>query len=311
MPQSRTGEIVRIDVQSGAKTVIATVRPGIDNLAFAADDRLFISHFVDGGVAEVATDGSSAERVLVPAGFVGPWGLVYDEAGTLYVADGLSLAAVSAAGEVTRLGGALDARFPGFVRAIAAGAPGELLLTTARGDVVRYCIAERSFTTPGQKLHQLYGLAAAEDGTIVVAEASRGVLLRVDDAGQVSTLATDLSQPCDVVAAGDGTFLVSETGAGRVITVDAEGHVAPICSGFTKPKGLALYHDGSILVLDHGTNELCAVDLHTQQQHVLASHLPVGATGAMDFPGGLAVSRDGTIYIAGDGDGSILTLRRV
>ncbi|MEE9148201.1 MAG: hypothetical protein V3U27_12470, partial [Candidatus Tectomicrobia bacterium] len=70
-------------------------------------------------------------------------------------------------------------------------------------------------------------------------------------------------------------------------------------SGFTKPKGLALYHDGSILVLDHGTNELCAVDLHTKQQHVLASHLPVGATGAMDFPGGLAVSRDGTIYIAG------------
>jgi hypothetical protein len=31
----------------------------------------------------------------------------------------------------------------------------------------------------------------------------------------------------------------------------------------------------------------------------------------MDFSGGLAVGGDGVIYIAGDGEGSILMLRRV
>jgi len=31
----------------------------------------------------------------------------------------------------------------------------------------------------------------------------------------------------------------------------------------------------------------------------------------MDFPGGLAVGSEGTIYIAGDGEGSVLMLRRV
>jgi hypothetical protein len=29
----------------------------------------------------------------------------------------------------------------------------------------------------------------------------------------------------------------------------------------------------------------------------------------MDFSGGLAVGQDGTIYIAGDGEGSVLALR--
>ena len=44
--QAASGEVTRIDIQSGEKTVVANVRPGIDNLAFADDNRLFISHFV-------------------------------------------------------------------------------------------------------------------------------------------------------------------------------------------------------------------------------------------------------------------------
>ena len=105
-----------------------------------------MSHFVDGGVSEVATDGSNAERVLVPGGLVGPWGLACAENGGLYIADGLSLATLSAAGEVGRLGGLLDNSFPGFVRGMAAGASGELLLATMTGDVVRYNPEALSFS---------------------------------------------------------------------------------------------------------------------------------------------------------------------
>lgn len=309
VPQSRSGEIVRIDVQSGTKTVIARVRPGIDNLAFSADDRLFISHFIDGGVAEVATAGNHDERLLVPAGFVGPWGVVCDASGTVIVGDGLSLATIAPSGDVVRLGGILDERFPGFIRGIAAGKPGELLITTARGDVVRYVVSERSFTMPAKRLQPLYGIAHAVDDTVVVAGIDSGSILRVDHAGQVTTVAAGLSKPCDVVAAGDGSFFVSELDNGRIVTVDAHGHVSQLLDGLSKPKGMARYQ-GSLLVLDHGTRDLHAMDLQTKQQQVLAWHLPIGAAGPMDFPGGLAVGRDGTIYIAGDGEGSMLTLRR-
>ncbi|HJY84178.1 MAG TPA: gluconolaconase [Candidatus Binatia bacterium] len=315
VPQAGTGEVVRIDVQSGAQTVIAKVRPGIDNLAVSQDNRLFISHFVDGGVAEVATDGSNTERVLVPGGFVGPWGVACGSAGQLYVNDGLSLAVLSPTKEISRLGGLLDNSFPGFVRSLAPGAPGELWLTTITGDVVQYFPDGRPFKMLIRKLQQPYGLAAVTVGSVVVAEAGSGRLLRVDAAGQVSTVTSDLSQPCEVVAANDGTLFVSELGKGRIVRVDSAGAVVPVIDGLDKPKGLAL-RQNALLVLDRGTKELRAVDLATGQPQLLASHLPVGdpahtSRGPMDFSGGLAVGSDGAIYIAGDGEGSILTLRSV
>lgn len=71
-PQAGNGEVAKIDPATGRWQVIARVRPGIDNLTIDRTGRLFLSHYVDGGVAEVSTDGSSRERVLVPPGWVGP-----------------------------------------------------------------------------------------------------------------------------------------------------------------------------------------------------------------------------------------------
>lgn len=309
MPQSCTGEIVRIDVQSGAKTVIAKVRPGIDNLAFTADNRMFISHFIDGDVAEVATDGSDAERVLVSSGFVGPWGLAVATSGELYVGDGLSLATVSKTGAVIRLGGLLDERFPGFIRGIAAGQPGELLITTARGDAVRYRVQSRTFSMLSKRLQPLYGIAPAGDTAVVVAGVESGSLLRITDAGEVSTVATGLSEPSDILPAADGTYLVTEMGRGRVVAVDRQGRLEALMNGLSRPKGMAFYQS-RLLVLDVGDQILHAVDVKTRQRETLASALPIGAKGPMDFPSGLAVLPDGTICIAADGEGSLLTLTR-
>ncbi len=309
VPQSRNGEIVRVDVQSGAKTVIAKVRPGIDNLAFETDDRMFVSHFIDGGVAEVAADGSDAERVLVPSRFVGPWGVAVDRRGELYIGDGLSLAVVSEAGVVTRLGGLLDERFPGFIQGLAVGNPGELLITTARGDVVRYQVHDRSFTMLAKRLQPLYGIAPVGETAVVVAGVDSGSLLHITDAGEVTTVGTGLSRPSDVLPAADGTFFVSEMGTGRVVSVDGQGQIRPVISGLSTPKGLA-FDQGRLLVLDIGHRSLVTVNLETGKQETLASALPIGARGPMDFPGGLAVKPDGTICIAADGEGSILAMRR-
>lgn len=315
VPQAGTGEVVRIDIQSGAKTVIAKVRPGIDNLAFSPENRLFISHFIDGSVTEVATDGSNAVRTVVPQGFVGPWGVVCGEGGSLYVADGLSLAVISPTREVSRLGGLLDNSFPGFVRGLAVGTPGELWITTVNGDVVQYFPDGRPFTTLVRKLQQPYGLVRDTNGTVVVTEAGTGKVLRVAANGQIATITSGLSQPRDVVAASDGTLFVSEMGKGRVIKLDADGTVSSVVDGLATPKGIAL-RGGTLLILDPGTKELRAVTLANGQQQILASELPIGdppglSRGPMDFSGGLAVGDDGTIYIAGDGEGSVLTLRRV
>ncbi len=312
VPQAGNGEVVRIDIQNGSKTVIAKVRPGIDNLAFSPDNRLFISHFVDGGVAEVATDGSNTEHVLAPGGLVGPWGIACGPAGQLYLNDGLSLAVLSATKQTSRLGGLLDNSFPGMARSLAVGAPGELLLTTLTGDVVQYFPDGRPFNMLVRKLKDPYGVARLADGSVAIAEAGTGKLLRVDATGQTSTLAEGLAKPCELAAANDGSLFFSELGQGRVGKVAPNGAVSTVLDGLDKPKGLALRQD-SLLVLDRGLKELRAVNLTTGQKQTLAFSLPVGdppgcSRGPMDFSGGLAVGQDGVIYIAADGEGSVLTV---
>ncbi|MGE0823384.1 MAG: gluconolaconase [Candidatus Binatia bacterium] len=314
VPQAGNGEIVCIDVQSGTKTVIAKVRPGIDNLAVSPDNRLFISHFVDGGVAEVDTDGSNAERLLVPSGLVGPWGIACGDAGQLYLNDGLSLAVLSPAKQIGRLGGLLDNSFPGFVRSLAAGAPGEVWLTTIAGDVVQYFPDGRPFKLVARKLKNPYGLARLADGTVAVAEAGTGKLLRINSSGNQSVIAEGFSRPCEVVAHNETLFL-SELGNGRIVSIDQAGKATPVIDGLDMPKGLAV-HNGSLLVLDRGTKELRSVDPATGASNVIAHHLPIGdppgcSRGPMDFSGGLAVGADGAIYIAGDGEGSVLMLRQL
>ncbi len=88
-----------------------------------------------------------------------------------------------------------------------------------------------------------------------------------------------------------------------------QGRLETLMNGLSRPKGMAFYQS-RLLVLDVGDQILHAVDVKTRQRETLASALPIGAKGPMDFPGGLAVLPDGTICIAADGEGSLLTLTR-
>lgn len=309
VPQAETGEIVRIDVQSGRKTLLAKVRPGIDNLAFDAAGRLFVSHFVDGGVAEVAMDGSNRERVLVAPGFVGPFGLAAAPDGRLHVVDGLSLAELTPEGAVRRGHHALDARSPGFVRGIACDATGMLWLSTARGDVWHSRADGTGFARCAEKVRPLAGIAAAPGGGAAVAAPRTGELLHVDRRGAIATLASGLAGPCDVESAGERGFFVSELARGRVTCVDRTGALSPLADGFEQPRGLARRGD-ELLVLDCGARTLTALRLADGSRRVLASALPVGAKGPVSFPGGVAVAeRDGAIYVAADREGTVLRLR--
>lgn len=320
--QAGNGEIVKIDIQSGAKTMIAKVRPGIDNFTVDANNRLFISHFVDGGVAEILSDGQ--ERVLVAAGFLGPWGLAVGGDNTVYAGDGGSLAAIASDGRRSRPGMLLDEGFPGFVRGLTAGPGGSLYVTTSAGNVASYHPDTRASQTFATGLNELLGITCAPDGSCVVAEAGAGRLLKINAKGEVTVLASGLGRPAGVVVADNGACCVSEESTGRVVQVN--GGTTTVLDGLQKPQGLAL-SGGQLFVLDVGSKELIAFSLSTKQRQTLATNLPVGAPpgitpkplmGVPDLiPGplspfaGLTVGADGAIYIAGDGEGSVLTLKKV
>jgi hypothetical protein len=267
-------------------------------------------------------DGSNRERVLVQPGWVGPWGIAATPSGTAYLVDGLSLASLSPAGQVARIGGPLDKSAPRFVRALASTATGQVLMTTARGDVLLYDAHTEKARPLAEKLGQLKGVCEGANGEVFVVRADRGAaadgkgsILRIDAKGQVMPLVQNLSAPSDVAVWRD-YCLVSETGARRLIAIDKDGTVTVVRDGLQNPRGMTILGD-TLYLLDRGSRSLWSLTLTADLQDPairandtqIATRLPVGAHCPLDFAGGLCASHDGGLLIAADGEGSVLSLR--
>ncbi len=67
------GEVLRVDTETGDKEVIATIMPGLDNLAFDSQDRLFVSHAQDGSIFEVLPGGTTP--TVSKGGMIAPGGV--------------------------------------------------------------------------------------------------------------------------------------------------------------------------------------------------------------------------------------------
>ena len=318
--QGRTGEILSFDIQNGNRTVLATVRAGLDNLALTNDDRLFVSHFTDGGVAEILANGN--ERRLVPPGFLGPMGLAVASDGVLYAADGISMAAVGRDGACRRVGMLFDGQFPGFVRGLAAGANGTVVASTSAGDVTTYHPTTHEMTENMKGLTELYGVAVTPSGAIIIAEGGEGDVLMVSGT-EVKVAARGLGRPTGVAAASDGSCYVCEANNGRVVHLN--GGTEMVLDGLKEPQGILLNGD-DLYIVDAAARELVGFSLKTRKRETIASNLPVGAApgvvpkvlagiaGLLPGPlrpfAGIAADSSGTIYVAADGEGSVLALTR-
>lgn len=318
--QAASGQVLRIDPRTGHHTVLAQLNPGLDNCTFVGE-RLFVSNF-SGEITEIAGGGDIT--TVLPGGLNWPLDLTVDGAGTLYVADGTYFYAVGdnprLQGRLQTLGMLFSPGYPGFVRGVAAVGPGEFVVTTSGGQVSRYLPAQSRNEVLADGFDQLYGVAVGSAG-VVVTEFGTGRVLGVR-AGTVEVLAAGLAGPVGIaVADGHGTYLVAESGAGRVVRVSASG-TETVVDGLGRPQGILVSGD-LLYVVDAGTREVLAVDLDTGTRHTIASGLPIGPPpgvvpkplkGMPPFSGpqgpfaGIARGRDGTLFLAADGDGSVLAL---
>ena len=89
-----------------------------------------------------------------------------------------------------------------------------------------------------------------------------------------------------------------------------------------KPHGIAVHGD-TLFIIDVGSKDLLTLDTATGAVRSLAENLPVGAppgvvpvplqaignlSGPMTSFAGITVGADGVVYVAGDGEGSVLVL---
>jgi sugar lactone lactonase YvrE len=316
--QVQTGEVLRIDPRTGDRRVLAALDPGLDNLTFVGD-RLFVSHFT-GRITEILGGGESRE--LLRGGLNWPLDLAIGGDGQLYVADGTSLFVLPSGGELRSVAMLFTPGYPGFLRGLAPAPGGGFVVTTSGGQVALYLPWDNKSEVLAEGFDQLYGVAIAPGGAIVVAELGAGRVLSIQS-GEVEVLGAGLRDPLGVAIGPDGTCLVSEAGAGRVVELTGAG-VEIVLDGLQQPQGI-LVREGQLYVVDAGAKALIAFDMERRARRTIATGLPVGAPhgvipkplrGLPPFSGpqgpfaGIAAGPDGTLYLSADAEGSVLALRQ-
>jgi len=101
---------------------------------------------------------------------------------------------------------------------------------------------------------------------------------------------------------------------GQVVRVDVgSGDKTIVAQGFVMPEGMDMAPDGRLIVAEVGKARIVSVDPADGSIAVLADGLPIGAPAAAgtpptSLPTGIAVSRDGSIFVTSDIENAILKL---
>lgn len=316
--QVASGQVLKIDPRTGAQEVLADVGAGLDNVAFVGG-RTFVSH-ITGSIHEILAPGKI--RALVEKGFEWPMGIGVTSDGTVCAADGMFAYTVKAGVGAEQVGTLFWPGYPGFMRGVAIDANSAWVVTTANGTVARW--------SPGQEQQLLthsieipMGVAIAPSGAIIFTDAGAGRLLSVSAAGgEVTELARGLDKPSGVAVGPDGAVYVSLTDKGGVAKISG-GRAETAIDGLGRPEGLCI-RGGKLYVVDTLNKTVVELDLGSGARRTIAENLPVGTPpgvapqrlgGVGDMCGpmwtftGIAAGPDGTIYVSGDAEGSVLALK--
>jgi sugar lactone lactonase YvrE len=304
------GQVVRLD--GAEQSVVAQLTPGLDNLAFDADDRLFVSSFVDGFVAEVV--GRDALRTLSLGGLSMPGG-VAAVGGTLFVADVFSLRRFDLASGNE---GPIVRDVPGFSAlgtVLSLQADGaELVMSSWNDRDIRIFdpAADTRSAKFGGRGRPIDALRFGDE--IVYTEFDRGTVT------SFALSAPDIEAErfySDALPAGlagaDGDLFVAEHRSGRVLKLAEGGRwlaaPAKVADGLEGPEGM-LVRDGVLYVVEAATGSLARIDLRDGMVRRIASGLAVGTAPQAPVPqtwifSGITADDAGRLYVGGERDNLI------
>lgn len=162
-------------------------------------------------------------------------------------------------------------------------------------------------------LGKLSGLAITSIGEIIIADYDNSRLIRLDIMNQFSRYVGDfgygrgaLLNPEGLAVDGKGRCYVADGGNGRIAAYDANGNfigeMRP--DSLTAPSAVAVSPDGIIWTADRESSSVLALSLAGE----VLLHWGSPGTGEYTFSdiAGLAVSREGRLYLADRGNDRIL-----
>jgi len=307
------GEVVRIG-GDGGREVVARIESGLDNLAFDASDRLYVSSFTDSFIVEVLSPDEN--RIVLGGGLSMPGGLALiggGDAARLVVADFFALRQLDpASGEelsVTR--DVIGFSDLGSSMSVHAASGGNVILSSWFDNAVRI------WDPAADALVQAFtGLAAPIDAikfedAIVVSQWETGDVISFspDNPEERQVLAEGLSGPAGLVAV-DGVLYVADNLAGALLRIGGGG-AETVAEGLDQPEGLAAAN-GSIYVVEAGAGRVTAVDIASGETRMVADNLALQVPPGGAFPNTMlfnGIATDGeTAWVAGDAANTIYVI---
>ena len=310
---SLRGEVVRIG-EDGGKVIVARIQPGLDNLAFDASDRLYVSSFADGFIVEVLS--FDEYRIVLNGGLNMPGGLALigsGDAAGLMVADFFALRRLDPAtgdesGVVRDVIGFSDI---GTSMSVHAADEGRLVLSSWFDNTVR--LWDPSTDT----LVQAFGDLAAPidaiqfEGNIVVSQWGAGdvVSFPPDNPEEKRVLAEGLSGPAGLTVA-NGVLYVADNLAGTLLRIGDSG-AEPVAESLDQPEGLAAAN-GSIYVVEAGAGRVVAIDPASGESSTVTEDLELHVPPGGAFPNTMlfnGIATDGeTAWVAGDAANTVYVI---
>ena len=315
------GQLVRVDTKSGAKKMVAQLKPSLDNLAIDEKDRIFVSNMADNGIQEVDPETGAAKQVIIgKLALPGGIGVVSDGGkDTIYVADVFAYRTVDGAtGEVSEP-----------ARMHADGVTLEYPMSaTAKGDDVLLSswftgtvqLIDRKTGKTKEVLHDFkapHDAIKLGDGSILVNELGSKSLVRAsgEHGKDRNVVIGGLEGPVGLAAASGGAVYLTEAFAGQVLKIEANGEKSVVAKDLKGPEGIALAPDGKLIVAEVSARRIVSIDPANGTITEIAANLPIGLPAApgglpSNIPTGVGVGATGVIYFSSDIENAIYKVVR-
>jgi hypothetical protein len=194
------------------------------------------------------------------------------------------------------------------------------------------------------ELAEPQGVAVGPDGSVYISDSSANLIRKVTPDGTITTVVgtgeagsggddgpateAELNYPTGLAVGPDGTLYIADTGSNRIRHVDTDGVITTVAGtgeeGYTSdavyadtaalalPEGVAVHRTGDLYIADTGNDRIRRVD----SEGIITTVVGVGTPGdggddgpaieaSLNGPRGLAVTSDGTLYIADTGNNRI------
>jgi sugar lactone lactonase YvrE len=311
---TKTGELSKVELATGRKTVMKQLKTAVDNLAIAPDGTIYISNMADNSV-ESYNPATGATRLLTGGKLAVPGGIKLD-GDTLWVADLFAFREVNVkSGEVKDVFRmqASDMEYP-----FAVGlSPKYFALSSWFTGSVQ--IIDRATRKTATMIHGLKAPMDAlflSDGSVVFAEIATGEVTRASgvDFKERKLIAKGLQGPVQMVLGQDGALYVTEA-AGNLTRINiADGSKTLVADKLVLPEGVAQTPWGTFIVAEAAARRLVEIDPAAGTRRTVAENLPIGLEAGPGLPPpyvptGVAVGADGVIYMSADRNNAIYKIR--